>query len=313
MLRRRALVAGLLCVGSAPAAMAQPPASLSLGTTPDGGGFAPYTVALVETLRSIDRSLELRTVPTGGSTDNAARLHAGSLEIGLVSGEVFDESEKRKPGGLKIVSAMYFTPGMFAVLGNNPRRSIQDLRGQRVVWQPRGTGSAVQARYVLDGLGLDIDHDFHPIYPATFNDGPSYLFDGSAGALWGSGLRLPTFVRIAEHPFGARFIVPNAEEIARIHARHAFLAQLVVPRGTYPGQAEPITTIGSASFIVARPEIDAARVRRLAIALHKAEQFVARPPYLAQTTVANTLASVESLEELHPGALGYYREVGLVP
>lgn len=311
MLRRRTLVAGLV-LGGSPAAVAQA-ASLTLGTTPDGGGFAPYSVALIETLRSIDRGLELRPVHTGGSSDNAARLRAGSIDIGLVSGEVFDESEHRARGRLKVVSVMYYTPGMFAVLGNSPLRSIADLRGKAVVWQPRGTGSAVQARYVMDGLGLDVDRDFAEIYPATFTDGPKYIFDGSAAALWASGLRLPSFLRIAEHPFGVRFIVPNAEEIARIRARHPFLVPLTVPRGTYPGQAEPIETIGSASFIVARPDLDEARVHRLATALHKAEQFAGRPAYLAQTTTANTLVSVESLDELHPGALRYFREAGIVP
>ncbi len=122
MLRRRILVAGLLC-GASPAAVAQP-ASLTLGTTPDGGGFSPYAVALIETLKSIDRGLDLRTVDTRGSTDNVVRLRAGSIDLGLVSGEVFDESETRAPGRLKIVSVMYYTPGMFAVLGNSPHRTI---------------------------------------------------------------------------------------------------------------------------------------------------------------------------------------------
>jgi TRAP transporter TAXI family solute receptor len=311
MLRRRALVAGLLFGGS-PAALAQT-ASLTLGTTLEGGGFAPYTVALVETLKSIDRDLELRPVGTRGSTDNALRLQAGSIDLGLVSGEVFDESEQRARGRLKIVSVMYYTPGMFAVLGNSPHRTISDLRGQAVVWQPRGTGSAVQARYVMDGLGLDLDRDFIEIYPANFTDGPEYIFDGSAAALWASGLRLPSFVRIAEHPFGVRFIAPSPEEIARIHAAHPFLVPLTVPRGTYPGQTEPIATIGSASFIVARPDLDETRVRRLAAALHKIERFEGRPSYLVQTTAANTLVSVESMDELHPGALRYFRESGIVP
>jgi len=311
MLRRRTLLAGLM-FGASPAAVAQT-ASLTLGTTPDGGGFAPYSVALIETLKSMDRGLELRPVDTHGSSDNVARLKAGSIDLGLVSGEVFDESESRSRGQLKIVSVMYYTPGMFAVLGNSRHRTISDLRGQPIVWQPRGTGSAVQARYVMEGLGLDLDRDFAAIYPVNFTDGPEYIIDRSAAALWGSGLRLPTFVRISEHPFGVRFIVPNAGEIARIHATHPFLIPLTVPRGTYPGQTQPIATIGSASFIVARPEVDEARVHRLAAALHKTERFKARPTYLAQTTVANTLVSVESLDELHPGALRYFREAGMVP
>ncbi len=311
MVRRRTLVAGLL-FGAPSAALAQT-ATLTLGTTLDGGGFAPYAVALVETLKSIDRGLVLRPVGTDGSTDNVARLKARTIDIGLVSGEVYDESEARMPGRLKIVSVIYYTPGMFATLGNSHRRSIADLRGQPVVWQPRGTGSAVQARYAMSGLGLDLDRDFGAIYPVNFTDGPEYIFDGSATAIWGSGLRLPTFLRIAEHPLGVRFIVPNAAEIARIHAAHPFLVPLTVPRGAYPGQGQPLETIGSASFIVARTELAEAFVYRLSVALHKMERFQARPTYLTQTTAANTLVSADSLEDLHPGTLRYFREAGIVP
>src|SRR5579871_3420989 len=169
MRRRQLLVAGLLAAGSP--ALAQS-ATLRLGTTPEGGGFAPYSVALVETLKSIDRSLSIRTVDTNGSTDNAERLKAGSIDLGLMSGEVFNESEARQPGRLKVVSVMYYTPGMFAVLNNSPHKSIMDLRGQPIVWGPRGTGSAVQARYIMGGLGLDLDRDFQAIYPSDFNGGP---------------------------------------------------------------------------------------------------------------------------------------------
>ncbi|HEY4167185.1 MAG TPA: TAXI family TRAP transporter solute-binding subunit, partial [Reyranella sp.] len=206
MRRRQLLIAGLLAAGSP--ALAQS-ASLRLGTTPEGGGFAPYTVALVETLKSIDHGLSIHTVDTKGSTDNAERLKAGSIDLGLMSGEVFNESESRQPDHLKVVSVMYYTPGMFAVLNNSPHRSIMDLRGTPVIWGPRGTGSAVQARYVMGGLGLDLDRDFVPIYPPEFTDGPPLIFAGKAAAMWGSGLRQPAFVTIAKHPIGVRFIVPT--------------------------------------------------------------------------------------------------------
>ena len=110
MRRRQLLVAGLLLAGSP--ALAQSTATLRLGTTPEGGGFAPYTVALVETLKPIDHGLAIRTVDTNGSTDNAERLRAGSIDLGLMSGEVFNESESHDPGRLKVVSVMYYTPGM---------------------------------------------------------------------------------------------------------------------------------------------------------------------------------------------------------
>lgn len=312
MRRRQLLVAGLLLAGAGVPAAAQA-TTLRLGTTPEGGGFAPYTVALVETLKPIDHGLVIRTVDTNGSTDNAERLKAGSIDLGLMSGEVFDESESRDPGRLKVVSVMYYTPGMFAVLNNSPHHSIMDLRGAPIVWGPRGTGSAVQARYVMGGLGLDIDRDFQAIYPPEFTDGPPMVFSGKAAAMWGSGLRQPAFVTIGNHPLGVRFIVPTPEETARIRAKVPFLVPLTVRAHTYPGQTKPVNTVGSWSFIAARPDLDPAIARRLAADLYKAEQQSPKSPYLVQTTAANTLAGVKSFDELHPGVLGYYKDAGLAP
>jgi TRAP transporter TAXI family solute receptor len=310
MRRRQLLVAGLLVAASPASAQS---ANLRLGTTPEGGGFAPYSVALIETLKSIDRGLVIRTLDTNGSTDNAERLKAGSIDLGLISGEVFHESESREPGRLKVVSVMYYTPGMFAVLNNSPHKTISDLRGQPIIWGPRGTGSAVQARYVMGGLGLDIDRDFTAIYPPDFTDGPPLIFAGRAAAMWGSGLRQPAFVTIAKHPIGVRFIVPSGEEIARIRAKYPFLVPLTVRSGTYPGDNTAVTTVGSWSFIAARADLDPAIGRRLANDLYKAEQQALKSPYLAQTTSANTLAGVNSFDELHPGVLGYYKDAGLTP
>ena len=67
------------------------------------------------------------------------------------------------------------------------------------------------------------------------------------------------------------------------------------------------------SFIAARADLDPAIARRLAADLYKAEQQAMKSPYLAQTTAANTLAGVNSFDELHPGVLGYFKDAGLAP
>jgi TRAP-type uncharacterized transport system substrate-binding protein len=59
-------------------------------------------------------------------------------------------------------------------------REISDLRRREVVWNGRDSGLAVQARYVMDGLGLDAAKDFQPIYLERAGDGPAMVLDGRA-------------------------------------------------------------------------------------------------------------------------------------
>ena len=81
------------------------------------------------------------------------------------------------------------------------------------------------------------------------------------------------------------------------------------PADAYPGQTAPITSVGSWSFVLARPGLDAAVASRLAKALHQAEANAA--PQLADTTARNTLMAIPGLSLLHPGVLDYYRQAGL--
>ena len=111
---------------------------------------------------------------------------------------------------------------------------------------------------------------------------------------------------------GARFIAPAGDEIARILARHTFLKPMTVPAGAYPGLAAHLPSVGSWSFILARPDLADDVTYRLARALHRGEGAIARRlPQAGETTVANTLGAASRSDLIHPGVLRYLREIGL--
>jgi TRAP transporter TAXI family solute receptor len=166
---------------------------------------------------------------------------------------------------------------------------------------------------VLDGIGLDQQRDFQAIFLEKAGDGPRMVLDGTAAALWGGGLGWPGFAAVAGAAPGGRFIAPSTDEIARIQAKHPFLRMLTVPAGTYPGQAAAIDSVGSWSFIMARPALADEVTYRLARALHRGEAPLgARLAQARETTAANTVASAPRPELIHPGVQRYLREAGLL-
>ena len=300
---------------SAPAA-AQDSATIRLGTATPGGGFPVYGAALVEALKEIDPGLLIEAINTKGSTENVPLLEAGGLDIALVQGEVVHEALTgvgRSPANLKIMSAMYATPGMFVVSADTPYRTIEDLKGKPVAFGAKGSGLVILGRYVLDGLGLDQEKHFQAIYLDRAGDGPAMVLDGRAVALWGGGSGWPGFTAVAKGSAGARFIVPNKEEIARIRSKHQFLKPLTLAAGSYPGQDQPLESVGSWSFILARPTLEDATAYRFAKALHGAEpKLAAKLPQAAETTARNTVAAVSDPAQLHPGVQRYLKETGLL-
>ena len=312
-MRAAALAIVLLLAASAGAAAEG--IMVTLGTATPGGGFPVYGDAVAQTINEVDAALEVRTRNTKGSTENVPMLEAGQLDLALVQGEVAHEALAgigRPPTKLLIFAAMYTTPGMFVARGDQPYRGIADLKGKPVVWGARGSGLVVLARYVLDGLGLDMERDFQSTYLDRAGDGPAMVQDGRAAALWGGGAGWPGFTAVARGPQGARFIAPSAEERARIQAKHSFLRTLTIPAGAYPGQAEAIVSVGSWSFILARPDLPDDTAYRLARALHKGEPaLAARLPQGHETTAANTAAAAPRPELIHPGVRRYLKDIGL--
>jgi len=286
---------------------------VSLGTATPGGGFPLYGGAAAEVINAEDPTLDIQPRNTKGSTENVPMLEAGTLDIALVQGEVAHEALAgvgRAPANLRILAAMYSTAGMFVVRADSPYRAIDDLRGKPVAFGAQGSGLVILARYVLDGLGLDRDRDFQAVFLERAGDGPAMVLDGRVAALWGGGVGWPGFTAVASAPGGARFIVPDGDGIQRILAKHAFLRPLEVPAGAYPGQTAAIKSVGSWSFIMARPTLPDDVAYRLARALHRGEaRLGATLAQARETTAANTAAAARS-EQLHPGVARYLREIG---
>jgi TRAP transporter TAXI family solute receptor len=313
---RRGLLAAGFAAGTLGdgAAFAQATAvKVRLGTATPGGGFPVYGAAFIDGVRRTDPALEIEAINTKGSTENVPMLEAGTLDIALVQGEVVHEALSgigRPPADLTIITAIYPTAGMFVVRADQPYRSIADLRGKPIAWGAQGSGLVILGRYAMDGLGLDAAKDFQPVYLERAGDGPAMVLDGRVAALWGGGIGWPGFTSVARSDKGARFIAPDAAEIRRILARHSFLREVTQAAGSFPGQTATIDSVGSWSFVLARPGLADDVAFRLARALHALETR-GPPAQLAETTSRNTLATAPA-GRLHPGVARYFRQIGLM-
>jgi uncharacterized protein len=316
----RAVCAGIVLLAGSAAAQqgdkAIPKTAISLGTATPGGGFPLYGNAFAEIINEADPTLSILPRNTKGSNENIPLLETGQLDLALVAGEPAYEAFMgigRPASHLKILTAMYSSPGMFVVRADSPYKTIGDLVDKRVAFGARGSGLPILSRYILDGLGLKQDDNFQSVYLDRAGDGPAMVLDGRVAALWGAGIGWPGFTAVATSPGGARFIAPDADEIARIRAKHNFLKPLTVPAGSYPNQAAPIASVGSWSFVLARETLPDDVAYRLARALHGAEAaFCQKLAQACETTAANTVAASPSEALIHPGVLKYFREIGVL-
>jgi TRAP transporter TAXI family solute receptor len=281
--------------------------SLILGTATPGGGFPVYGTAYAEALNAQEPRLRIETRNTKGSTENVPLLEAGKIDLGLVAGELATEALAKPGTQLRIVAAMYSSPGMFVVRADSPVRKIEDLRGKPVVLGTQGSGITVLGRLVLSSLDIKITE----LTLEKAADGPPMLADGRAAALWGAGVGWPAFSTIAKS--GGRFVGPDAEEVKRILAKNPSLQAVTLPAKSYPGQDAAIQSVGSWSYVFARPGLTEEQGYLLARALHRAESpLAARLDQAKESTAANIVAASPRPDLIHPGVQKYLREANLL-
>src|SRR5436309_15489595 len=219
--------------------------TLILGTATPGGGFPLYGEAFAEMVNAQEPPLRVEPRNTKGSTENVPLLEAGRLDIALVAGEIATAALARPGTPLRVVAAMYSSPGLFIVRGDSPYRGIADLKGQPVVLGTQASGITALGKTVLESLEIKVQ----PIYLEKAADGPAMLVDGRAAAMWGAGVGWPAFTALSKA--GGRFIAPDANEIRTILQKNPALEPVALPAGSYPGQTAAIASVGSGRFVLA--------------------------------------------------------------
>ncbi len=279
---------------------------LILGTATPGGGFPLYGAAFADMVNAQEPRVRIEPRNTKGSTENVPLLEEGKVDLALVAGEIASAALARPDTKLRIVAAMYSSPGMLIVKGDSPYRSISDLRGKTVVMGTQASGVTQLGRTVLDSLGVEVK----PIFLEKAADGPPMLMDGRADALWGAGVGWPAFAALAKQ--GGRFIGPSEQEIKQILAKNPALQAVTLPAKSYPGQDGPLPSVGSWSYVLATDKLKDESAFLVARAVHRAEApLAARLEQARETTMVNTIAAAPRPDLLHPGVRRYLREAKL--
>jgi TRAP-type uncharacterized transport system substrate-binding protein len=85
-----------------------------------------------------------------------------------------------------------------------------------------------------------------------------------------------------------------------------------LPAGSYAGQNAAVNSVGSWSFVLAKPALPDDIAYALARALDKGHAaFAKRLAQAAETTPQNTAAAAPRPDLIHPGVQKYLREIGL--
>lgn len=292
---------------------------LSIATGGTGGVYFPTGGAYAELINNYLDGYTATAEVTGASVENVGLIARGDSDIALALADTvyqayqgtgrFDGQEGR-PGrlaNLRALGSAYPNAVHLVTIAGSGVESLADLRGRRVSVGAPGSGTEVSAKTIMDANGLtydDIDEQL-----LNFNETADALRDGQIDAgFWSVGPPTSSILSLAE----TRDIVIvslSADEVANALAAEATFAAYTIPAGTYQGQDEGVSTIGTPNVIVVAAEMDEQLAYDFLAALYgNIADVIAVHPSANDTTPEFALGATPI--PLHQGALRYYEDQG---
>lgn len=286
--------------------------TLRFMTGPQGGVWVPLGGALKNIWEQNIPGVAIQNLP-GAGIANVRGVDEGRAEIGFgntistVDGVQGNAPFPRATTQVCNLASLYPQYFQVVALADANIRTAADLRGRGVAIQPRGnTAEAVTAHW-LRANGMTYN-DIRASFQASYNDAVSMLRDGQA-QVFTLGTAIPAS-SVMDLGSARRITLldlsGSLEAMRRINPGYI---GVTVPANTYPGQTEPVTTIGYSTHLIVRCDQPEERVFRMVELLHRNLQDLANVNRdLGRTTPRDMAADVGV--PLHPGAARYFRSIG---
>lgn len=305
------------CSGGGSGDSAPARAFISVGTAPPGGAFFVVGGALAEVLNAENQqSWNVTAEATSGSQENIRRLATGELDFAVSNAAITYFAARGTEGwdrAYPVRTVMTLAPNvaLFLTTANSGIQRITDLKGKRVVIGPAGAGFEYFVKPLLGAHGVSYE-DFTPLN-ATQTAAVDMLSDGSAAAIFIGGAIPTASITQAAASMDILFVPFDPEAVKRLVSEYVFFDHATIPANTYRGQTEEIAAldVGSMHFITAADQ-DEQLVYDVTKALYESrEQVVQRHAAGAAINAKNVVRDTGT--EFHPGAIRYYREIGVWP
>ena len=291
---------------------------LSIGTAPPGGAFFVVGGALSDVIQQNQsaENWQVTAEATKGTQENIRRLSAGELDFALANAAI-SYFAVRGEGGWEatqpVQAVMTLAPNiaLFIAPQNSGVTRIDDLKGNRVVVGPAGAGFEYFVGPILGAHGVTYD-DFTPLHN-TQAGAVDMLADGSAAAAFLGGAVPTASITQVSTTQDVLFVPFDEEAMDSLVAEYPFFDRVTVPAETYRGQVQPFAgmNVGSMHLITSSAADEDLVYQVTRTIWENREQVVEKHP--AGRAIQPMIAVRDTGIDFHPGAIRFYREIGIWP
>jgi hypothetical protein len=270
-------------------------------------------------MRQKGHDLRCRTIHMGGSVENLQALREGTLDLALVQSDLqhhayHGTSKFESAGPNKELRALFsVVPESFTIIAgaHSGISTMEDLKGQRVNIGNPGSGQRVAMDAVMDYLGWTID-DFEAateIKPALQAEQICRRkIDAAVYMVAHPNLS----VREATASCDSVLVPVTGPEIDELIADNQKFVKTSIPADRYAANPNPVPSFGVTATVVATSATPPEVVYQVVKAVFEnLEEMRTLLPVFANLN-KDFMLSPHHAAPWHPGALRYFREVGMM-
>lgn len=314
-----AIVISIFSTTSVLASGAKEKIFLTLPTASVGGSYFPAGTILAslwnEKLKE-EYNIYATSQSSKGSRENIQMLRNREAELAILNSSVYAPAffgtgafENDSFQDLRLITLLWANPMQMVVTEKSGIDELSDIRGQRVSVGAAGGGTVPQTKIMFYGANMTLD-DVKAEY-LGYNQSVQAMKDGKIKAAQMSGaLPLPGILDLFSSPIKIKLISLRDEEIVRITREYPNISKFTIPAETYPNQDYEVKTVATTTVIGIHKDIDDGIVYLLTKTIFENLDYLSKG-YKALSRISLETAFDGLKVPLHPGAIRYYKEVGL--
>ncbi|WP_336825196.1 TAXI family TRAP transporter solute-binding subunit [Sporosarcina sp. USHLN248] len=284
---------------------------LLLGTSSQGGTYYVWGGGWADIMAKSITDVDIAVEVTGGPNSNMQLIQSGDMEIGFVTAWLGGEGyngvgwTNQKHDKIRSLFAMYPSVMHMYALKGKGIESIHDFNGKHVSTGAPGSTSAEAGTALLDALDIK-PKKISGLPTSTSVDG---LRDGTIDAGFAvTGVPGP-FMMDLETSHEVQHIGLSNKDMETLLEKYPYWNEMVIPKGTYKHQDEDTKLVAFWNLAIASSDLSEDLVYDLVKATFEKNKELQSVDPTAKDTIAENIKY--STVPLHPGALKYYREVGI--
>jgi TRAP transporter TAXI family solute receptor len=278
------------------------------------GVYYPLGVTLAKIFADIpDSRVEVQT--TDGSVENLMRLQQGTGQIAFALGDALQDAWKGEADSgfsgkldkLRVIGALYPSFIQIVATKDSGIRALTDLKGKSLSIGAEKSGTELNARAILKAAGIR-ESELGRIENKSFGESTQLMVKKQLDAtLQSAGLGVTSLKELSDNNEIVLVPVPKTV-VAKMTA--PFKAG-VIPADTYFGQDKPVPTAMVMNYLVTSAAVsdDLAYQMTKLVFDSLPELAVA---HMVGSEIRRETAAKAGPVPLHPGAIRYYKEKGLL-